>query len=446
MSSQIKSYICFISTALLMSFSPAFGQRLVTVSEAIDSVLAHNPNILMSHAQVGASRSKVSQATATLLPQLYANAGYTLYEEPNIVTPIHQQGVFPPLDDEIYEASLQLTIPVFDGGRRITQRRIASSYVDENLAIDELTRNELLKQVAEIYILARQSQDQSVLINKRLTSLYRQRDDLQVLDVEGRISKGDLALVSSLLASTKSDSVAAANSELRLSIRLSTLLGTDEDVMPLIPTSKPLRKKMTDYDIMRESNIANMKGPNVQLSEARVERARLSKSLATRMFWPEISGHGAYSYRTGSDWDPVGEWAVGLKLSLPLFTGGSRISRIKEGTSLIRASELALKNSKLEQSSLLRAAYNDYMFALNQIDYLAKAVSEKSISLQTHIDLYEAGRIPLRDLLTQETELLQLQLDQNFQYYRAHLALLQYEKTAGSLTKDKVLYLTGETQ
>ena len=113
---------------------------------------------------------------------------------------------------------------------------------------------------------------------------------------------------------------------------------------------------------------------------------------------------------------------------------------------MAHASELALESSKLEQSSLLRAAHNDCTSAMNQIDYLTQAVPEKSVSLQAHIDLFEAGRIPLRDLLTQETELLQLQLEQNVQYYQAYLALLQYEKTAGTLTKNKVLYLTGELQ
>lgn len=446
MKMRFKTFIWITSIIILMFSSSAFSQRQVTVSEAIDSVLAFNPNVLMSKVQVDASRSKVSQSTATLLPQLYANAGYTYYEEPNIVTPIHQQGVFPPLDDEIYEANLQLSVPIFDGGRRLTQRKIATVNVDESMAFHELTRNELLKQVAEIFILARQTKDQSLLINKRLNSLYQQQEDLQALNAEGRVSKGDLALVSSLVSSTKSDSIAVANSQLRLSIKLSSLLGIESIVVPAIPSNKPDKEKMTNHNSIDKFKTTNIKGPQVQISEARVEKAKLSRSLASRMFWPEISGFGTYSYRTGSDWDPVGEWAVGLKLSLPLFTGGSRVSKIKESSSMAHASELALESSKLEQNSLLRAAYNDYTSALNQIDYLTEAVSEKSVSLQAHIDLFEAGRIPLRDLLTQETELLQLQLEQNVQYYHAYLALLQYEKTAGTLTKNKVLYLTGEKQ
>lgn len=446
MSVKFKSYIWITSIILSMLPGSVLGQRQVTVSEAIDSVLALNPNVLMSKVQVHASRSKVSQATATLLPQLYANAGYTHYEEPNIVTPIHQQGVFPPLDDEIYEANLQLFVPIFDGGRRLTQRKIASVSVDENRAKSDLIRNEVLKQVAEIFLYARQTDDQSSLINKRLKSLYQHFKDLQNLENEGRVSKGDLALVSSLIASTKSDSSAIAFSRFQLSTRLSTLLGTNNTVAPAVSARTLDVKLLADSYPRTGFEDSDIYGPDVRISEARVKKAKFSQSLASRGFWPEISGYGAYGYRTGSDWDPVGEWAIGVKVSLPLFTGGSRISKIKETASLSRASEEALRNSEIEQFALLRTAYDEYRSALDRNDYLSKAVKEKSISLQAQVDLYEAGRIPLRDLYVQETELLQLQLEQNAQQYIAHLALLRYETSAGSLNKSKVLQLTGELQ
>lgn len=446
MKTNHKSVVWIISFILLASTASTFGQRQVTISEAIDSSLVINPRLSMTKAQVSASRSAVSQATGSLLPQLYATAGYTLYEEPNIVTPIHQQGVFPPLDEELYEANLQLSIPIFDGGRRLTQRQIATMNVDESKATNDLVRNEILKQVAEIFLYARQIEDQSLLINKRLATLYQQMQDLQVLATEGRVSKGDLALVSSLIASTRSDSSAVAHSRFQLSIRLSSLLGTENLVVPAVSSNTLDMGLLTRLYPREESGNTHIVGPAVRISEARAKKANASKSLAARVFWPEISGYGAYSYRTGSDWDPVGEWAVGLRLSLPLFTGGSRISRVKESASLARAAEQSLKNSELEQNALLKTVYNEYQSALDRFDYLSASVKEKSVSLQAHIDLYEAGRIPLRDLHVQETELLKLQLELNAQQYQAHLALLQYEMVAGSLTKSKVLNLTGETQ
>ncbi len=435
-----------MAAVLLASPVPASGQRAVTISDAIDSSLAFNPQLLMTDAKLDASEATVRQATGSLLPQLYATAGYTRYEEPNIVTPIHEQGVFPPLDDEIYEANLQLSIPIFDGGRRLTKRKAATADVDESRATDDLVRNEILQQVAEIFLYARRAEDQSVLINKRLASLYRQLHDLQSLEKEGRVSKGDLALVSSLIASMKSDSSVIARSRHQLGIRLSALMGTDDEMTPAISENGMDLEALIQSYPLTDFEANGQSGPGVRVSEARFKKAQAYQSLATRELWPEISGYGVYSYRTGSDWDPVSEWTIGIKFSLPLFTGGSRISNIEEAASLRRASENALRSAKLEQQSILQTAYNDYISAANRRDYLSTAVKEKSIAVQTHFDLYEAGRIPLRDLHVQETELLQLQIEKYAQQYEARLALLRYEAATGTLTRSKVISLAGGVQ
>lgn len=446
MKTMHKLIILSISFFQLTFGGLTFGQRQVRISEAVDSLLASNPQLLLSNAQLYASESVVNQVTGTLLPQLHATAGYTLYEEPNIVTPIHQQGLFPPLDDEIYEANLQLSLPIFDGGRRLTQRKVAAVSVDESQATNDLVRNEVLKQVAEIFLNTRQINDNSLLINKRLASLYLQLKDLQDLESEGRVTKGDLALVSSLIASTRSDSSALAYSRFQLSTRLATLLGTKDSIVPAISSLALDLEPLVSIYPQTEFEERAIVGPNARISEARLTKAKLSHTLASRVFWPEISGHSAYSYRAGSDWDLVGEWAIGLKVSMPLFSGGTRIAKIRESASHARAFEEANRKSELEESALLRTAYSEYKSSLDRAGYLSDAAEEKSTTLQAHVDLYEAGRIPLRDLHVQETELLQLQLELNTQKYQARLALLRYETSAGSLSKNKVLLLAGESE
>ncbi len=446
MNRQSISKIFIIAVALLASAQPVVSQQAMTIEEAIDSSLSVNTRLLLTDAQVDASYASVRQATGSLLPQLYANAGYTRYEEPNIITPIHKQGVFPPLDDEIYEASFHLAVPIFDGGRRLAKRKIATAGVKESRATNALVQNDILRQVAEVFLLARQAADQSQLINKRLASLYQQLKDLKALEQSGRVSQGDIALVSSLIASTKSDSSAIARSQNRLATRLGLLVGTNQAVIPALPANS-----LTMDGLIREyprSGCASVEytGPTVRISEARLGKVRASRSLAARNFWPEISGYGLYLYRSGSDWDPVGEWAVGITVSLPIFTGGTRIGKVKEAAALTRASEMAVKSAEREQESNLRLSYNDYLSALDQSDYLSTAVKEKTISVETHLELYRAGRIPLRDLHTQETELLRLQIDNNAVLYAARLALLRYEAIAGTLSKNKATMLTGGIQ
>ena len=130
-------------------------------------------------------------------------------------------------------------------------------------------------------------------------------------------------------------------------------MGANQAVIPALPTSD-----IAGDDLIRKYprsglNQAEFTAPSVRISEARLGKAKAFRSLAVRNFWPEISGYGMYLYRSGSDWDPVGEWAVGVKVSLPIFAGGSRIGKIKETAAFTRASKMAVRSAELEQKSNL---------------------------------------------------------------------------------------------
>lgn len=436
----------FLTVALLIVTGTVRGQRQVTISEAVDSAMSLNPRLMAAEARTVASHAAVRGTTGSFLPQLHVTSSYTRYEEPNIVTPIHQPGIFPPLDDEIYEANLQLSIPIFDGGRRLTQRRSASASVDENQATRELVRSEVLRQVAEVFLYFRQSVDQSALINNRLENLYRQLHDLKILGEGGRVSQGDIALTSSLIASMRSDSIDVRRQQVRLGTLLSTLMGMSGGVTPAYSEHELTIEWLTKYYPPSWFKDLNPVGPNVRASEARHEKAEANQSLASRSLWPEVSGYGSYLYRSGSDWEPTGEWAAGIKMSIPLFTGGSRFAKIKETAALAEASEEALRSAELEQESQLENSRNDYISALDRNSFLQAAVEEKVVVVQAHRNLYAAGRISLRDLHTQQTELLQLRLESNAQLYAACLAILQYEAVAGSLTREKAIRLIGGSE
>lgn len=418
----------------------------MTMGEAIDSSLSYNPNLKEVYFREDAAGAAVSRSTSSFLPQIHANAGYTKYEEPTIVTPIHEQGVFPPLDDQIYEANVQLQVPLFDGGRRLASRRIASAVQEERQAYSRLVRNDVLRQIAEVFLLSHQADDQLELLNERLVSLYQQATDLKDLEDEGRATTGDVALVSSFIGETRSDSAAVMRSIHQLNSRLGLLVGKRGPVIP-----RTADGESSSDDLYRQyphvSPVTDtLLGPQAMISQARQEQSEAQAALAARSFWPEVSGFGLYQYRSGSDWEPVGEWAVGVTISLPIFTGGERIHRVRETSALSRASTMRAKQAELEETWLLRTAYDDYLTAWDQSIELASAVRDRAVSVDAYLELYQAGRIPLRDLQIQQTELLKLQLDENAAQYATRLALLEYESLAGTLTRSTALFLAGESQ
>ncbi len=430
---------------LLLFFSVAVGlhsQVTLSMEEALELSLTTNPNLLAASARTKAAQASVRQATGNFLPALYLNAGYTKYQEPNIITPIHEVGVFPALDDEIYNANLSLSLPIFDGGRRWSIRKIAKSSERENRANKQLVKQTLLQQVSEIYLLAKQVQEQALLIGKRLESLHQRYNDLLAMETEGRVQQGDVALVASTLASAQADSIAVVVSQRQIALRLGLLVGKSVPVVPLVSS--------LNIDIERESTkdslFTDITGPALLSAKARQEKTEAVASVAKRSLWPEVSVFGTYIYRSGTSWDPIGEWVAGVKISLPIFQGGTRMNKIRESNALATASTQAVVNARLEQNTNLQIAYSDYLSSRERYQLLTQAEKEKIISVQSQNELYEAGRIPLRDLNVQELELLQIQFDKNKLLFSAQSALLRYELIAGNLTKEKAMLIAGGIQ
>ena len=91
-------------------------------------------------------------------------------------------------------------------------------------------------------------------------------------DAAGRISQGDLALIRSSIASTRSDSVALSNSIDQLSYRLTRLIGSGETIRPIIsetqfspdglwsdyPLSSPTSSILAKNEIFFEQYVSNL--------------------------------------------------------------------------------------------------------------------------------------------------------------------------------------------
>ena len=69
---------------------------------------------------------------------------------------------------------------------------------------------------------------------------------------------------------------------------------------------------------------------------------------------------------------------------------------------------------------------------------IATAVASKTTSVRAYQEMYKAGRISLSDLLVQETELLQLKMQEKSLAYQERLAVLHYYATAGELNAANV--------
>lgn len=438
MRGQKNNTVKFLGMLVAMAFCAAglhAGENGagMTLTEALETALQKNPSMKSVRAQRDATEARIGEAKADFFPEVVIASGYTRYNEPNIIVPIHQTGVFPPLDNDIYETVTRVRIPIFSGGRTVAATRASRASADETEALEALTKMQLLERIISIYIQALELEDNRALLAARLQVLRQRRGELNLLRQEGRASPADLALVQSSLAATRSDSLEVEFASQQLAIRLGQLLGSTTPTHPFI-TEVDFNSGFSGADTL--TTALRPAGPEVRRAEARLAHADAIRAGATRSFWPELSGFASYSLRSGGDLNMTGEWAVGLTLSLPIFDGGRRVANLRAAKASFKAAQEANESAQQTQSAALILALTRYRSSQNRQDYLSQAVDEKARSVAAQRQMYQAGRLSLSELLTQETELLQLQVNERQVAYDGRLAILNYHATAGILTID----------
>ncbi|MDX9759159.1 MAG: TolC family protein [Bacteroidota bacterium] len=432
--------LLFLAVAIgTMAAVPVAGQTL-TLRDAIGIAMEGNPSLRAVLEQHDAAEARVRETRSGHLPMLSAGASYTWHQEPNIVFPIHRAGVFPPLDDRIFESNVQAVLPLFSGGKVLRRTDAARAAASQQQLRGEAARQELLRQLVLLYLGAAEIENRRTLITSRLADLRVRRTEAAALASEGRMSAPQFALLDAQLHALRADSMHVVQGREELAWRLAQLTGSETPVYPDIAGVHPSAIAVPDA-------ATPTVGENVdwRIAQAALRQAEAEASAAGRAFFPDISAFAMYNYRSGGTaWDPAGEWAAGVRLSLPLFDGGRSIAAVSATQAQRRAAEEQAHAMELRVRTELEISAAARRMAAERLRATEEAVREKGRFVTAQQELHRAGRLALSELLTQETELLQLSLQAASLTVAAAEAELDFHRAAGSLTTEIALAITGD--
>ncbi|GAB4363543.1 MAG: hypothetical protein Kow0042_01480 [Calditrichia bacterium] len=413
----------------------------MTLDQILDGALKKNPSIQAAQWRKLAAEKRIWEARSGFFPRINVIGSYTRYKEPMIITPIHEPGKFPPLDDKIFTSQLQLQLPLFNGGRTSATYKAAKASAAESKAQGESVETKVIQNVAGIYLQAKEVTDKRHLIAQRLNALRQRYRELSLLQREGRVSEADFALMNSSLQSTLADSLELESAWYQLGIQLGQIIGVGHPIIPDVSDLSGSETTIIEADLLPDTtNIEERShSPEIKKARAQLMQAKAMKSLATRSFLPEVSGFYVQNTNSGgSEWNPVSEWAVGLTVRIPLFDGGRRIASVGAAGAAEKAAAANLTNTLLEKKALLEMAFLKWQTTFKQRQFLTQAVESKQKYVEAQQKLYKEGRISLSELLTQETELLTLQIQEKELRYTEQRAIIDYHTLIGDLTAENV--------
>ncbi|KIS44638.1 outer membrane channel protein TolC [Kosakonia radicincitans] len=350
-----------------------------------------NPDLRKSAADRDAAFEKINEARSPLLPQLGLGADYTYtngFRDSNGV------------DSNVTSGSLQLTQTIFDMSkwRALTLQEKTAGIQDVTWQTDQQT---LILNTATAYFNVLSAIDSLSYTEAQKQAIYRQLDQTTQRFNVGLVAITDVQNARSQYDSVLANEVTARNN---LDNALESLRQITGNYYPELAslnvdgfkTDKPKPVNA----LLKEAESRNLTLLQARLSQdlarEQIRQAQdghlptLNLTASTSVSNTKYSGSATRGNPVASssyaDRD-IGQNSVGLSFSLPLYSGGSVTSQVKQAQyNFVGASE-QLESAHRSVVQNVRSSFNNVNASISSINAYKQAV----VSAQSSLDAMEAG-------------------------------------------------------
>jgi outer membrane protein len=383
-----------------------------TMSQAEDLLQVYkqardsNPDLRKSAADRDAAYEKINQARSPLLPQLGLSTGYTHTNgfRDNSNSP----------DSNATSGNLQLTQTIFDMSkwRVLTLQEKTAGIQDVAFQTSE---QKLILDTAKAYFDVLRAIDRLSYTEAQKQSVYRQLDQTTQRFNVGLVAITDVQNARATYDTVLADEVTARNN---LDNALEVLRQVTGVYYPELASLNVNRLKTKRPDavnnLLKEAEKRNLSLLSARLSQ---DFAREQIRFAETGYMPTIdltasssvtntrySGGTPTSQQVNND---AGQNQIGVKLSLPLYSGGATNSAVKQAQyNFVGSSEL-LESTHRSVVQTVRSSFNNISASISSIKAYEQVVVSNQSSLDAMEAGYQVGTRTILDVLTATTDLYQ---------------------------------------
>lgn len=224
-------------------------------------------------------------------------------------------------DNGLYSVQLNVSQPVYDGGRTALAHQIAE--IDVRLAGENYTvqRNQLRLQVRQSFLQLQQVIDNVALAKYNTESAQRMFDVAEAKRKQGDITPADYFQIRNELSQRRLEQVRQENKEKDSYVDFAFLLrlarGESVEISKLDLYNLDMKKLEVEEEVL--FNLALAKRPDLRQARIDVEKARREYMITEYYYLPTVSLTGRYG-KTGATWPPTTvEWGVGFNVTFNIF-------------------------------------------------------------------------------------------------------------------------------
>lgn len=392
---------------------PLYAASPLLLDEALETARKNHPQVVEARESLNGAEARTGLALATYYPQISVAAdwskGRTFFTVLESIRPT-----------EVHTAALTLKQTIYDFGRtagQVDAARNNREAADKALAV---TRQELALRVRSAFYLLLASEKQVVAVTETVTARQEVFRQAQEFFAQGIRAKVDVARAEANLYAARTALIRAENNRESARVELASAMGIAslEDRTPVEPppVAAPLpERKQVQQDAMKNRaellHLAALKSA----ADANLRTARGS-------YLPVLSGTASVGY-ADRNFPPDGTvWAVGVNLTIPLFSGFSSVEQVREATANLHAIEARQNNLRLQIGKEVESAWLDVREAAARMTSTGKEVVAAHESKALAEGRYQEGVgsiIEVSDAQSQALEARTANIQATYDYYTA---------------------------
>jgi len=324
--------IALLSLLVFIAF-PVASQPVLTLTldDAVNFAIDHNKTLINSRYAINKSSQKIKEAIAAGLPQINASVDYTTYLGGQ--ASIQLSPASPPATIEFNPTSnLQASVTqlIFNGNYYvgIQLSKLAKKMTEQNYQMDAL---DVKEQTIQAYYL--------VLANERILNIIREnKANAQVIYEKtnnlvnaGILEETDVKKLS-VMVTTVDNQIKSTERQVELGYNLLRLhLGLESNQMVRLASSLDEIADRYIFNIASADTFRLDNNLNYQLLLMQAQLAKKNITMNKASYLPTLAAYYSYTEKLKKPlFDVSPKNVLGFTLSVPIFSGGERYSKLQQ--------------------------------------------------------------------------------------------------------------------
>ena len=425
-------------TSLLIGLACAASSTLANAEDLLSvyqQAQANDPVVLRAHAQYLATEEGIEQARAVLLPQISGSASFSDgtsesfdSETGNIIsTDTESFSYGATLDMELYRHSTWLRL---DNAKKLAHQ--------SDIAY-QVAKQDLIVRVTEAYFNVLRAKDDLEFSIAEKTAIERQLEQTKqrfsvgltaITDVHEAQAQYDNAVTDEIRAENK---VFNAEEALRV---ITNIYPRDLNVLNTerFGTSRPAPDSANEWQ-----QTAEAKNLDLIAQKISVDIAKENINIARSGHYPSLSLNGSINSSdndyNGINSDPLDSHSIGIKLTVPIYSGGAITSGVRQAQSNYVAASQSLEQTHRNIVRNTRNAYNTVIAAVSAIRSLEQSVISAQSALKATEAGFEVGTRTIVDVLNSTRNLYNAKRNLSSTRYDYIQSVLTLKRSGGTITE-----------